>query len=112
MAAVKKQQVKQKHLLNAVARKLGRAAGTVTKVTHELAESLSALPESVATKVRGAANIGTPAKHLRVGTQRPRKRLRGSAQAQTTKGTATVEKRRSPKKKTLQSKRGNVHIKG
>ena len=39
-------------LLNKVARKLGYAAGTLTKVTQELTENLSALPENVTTKVR------------------------------------------------------------
>ena len=45
-------------LLNAVARKLGHAAGTFTKATQEFAESFSAMPGAVTAKVRDAALFG------------------------------------------------------
>ncbi len=53
--AAKKRTVTHELLLNTVARKLGHAAGTLTKVTQELADNISAVPESVAAKVRQAA---------------------------------------------------------
>jgi hypothetical protein len=61
----KKRSRKQELLLNAVARKLGRAAGTIAKVTQELTANLSALPDAVTTKMREAANIGTSAEPSR-----------------------------------------------
>jgi hypothetical protein len=57
--AAKKRFVKQEPLLNTVARKLGHAAGRLTKVTQRLSENLSALPETVTTQVWEAAHIGT-----------------------------------------------------
>ena len=92
--AAKKQPVKQEPLLSTVARKLGQAASTLTKVTQELTENLSTLPGSVATKVRTADNINTPGKRSRVRTQHPRKRVRRAAQGQTTNGTEKRDKGR------------------
>ena len=104
--AAKKQPVKQEEpFLNAVARKLGQAAGTLSKVTQEWTENLSTLPESVASKMQTAANSGTPGKRSRVRTQPPRKRIRRVAPTQKTKATATVEKRRLQKEKSPRSKR-------
>jgi hypothetical protein len=42
-------------LLNVVARKLGRAAGAVAKVTHEVTGSLSSVTDAVATRVSKSA---------------------------------------------------------
>jgi hypothetical protein len=109
--AAKKQLVKQEPLLNTVARKLGQAAGTLTKVTQELTENLSTLPESVATKVRKAANRGAPGKSSRLRTRHPRKRIRRAARRQKTKGTANVEKRRLPRDKSPRSKRKPTNMK-
>jgi hypothetical protein len=109
--AAKKQHVKQEPLLNTVARKLGQAAGTLTKVTQELTENLSTLPESVATKIRKAANSGTPGKRSRVHPRRPRKRIRGAARRQKTKDTATVEERRLKRNKSPRSKRKPIKMK-
>ena len=50
--APKKKPVKQEPFLNSVARKLGHAAGTLTKVTHDLTDNVTTLTESVATKVQ------------------------------------------------------------
>ena len=83
--AAKKKPVKHEPLLTTVARKLGRAAGTLTKVTQEVSENLSTLPESVATKMRKAARINTSKKRSRVRTRRPKKGLRRVAQGQRTK---------------------------
>ena len=110
MTATKKQSAKQKRL-NEVARKLGHAAGTLTKATREFAESFSSLPESVATKVREAANIDTTAERSRARAQNPRKKIRRTARPLTTRGRATAEKRTSLKNKTLPSKRKQVHAK-
>jgi hypothetical protein len=107
--AAKKRPVRHEPLLNTVARKLGRAAGTVTKVTQELTENLSTLPVNVATKVRNATNIGTIGKRSRVRIRRPTKSVRRAVQR--TKGSAAVEKRRSAKNKS-RSKRKPVNIRG
>jgi hypothetical protein len=110
--AAKKQPVKQEPFLNTVARKLGQAAGTLTKVTQELTENLSTFPESVATKMRkAAANSGTPGKRSRVRTRHPRKRIHRLTRRPKTKGTATVEKRRLPKDKSPRSKRKPINMK-
>ena len=109
--AAKKQPVKQEPFLNTVARKLGQAAGTLTKVTQELTENLSTFPESVATKMRKAANSGTPGERSQVRTRHPRKRIRRVTRRPKTKGTATVEKGRSPKKKSPRSKRKPINVK-
>jgi len=71
----KKRAVSQEPLLNTVARKLGRAAGTLTKVTQELTENLSTFPDSVAMKVREAAHVTTPARRSRVRARHSKKRL-------------------------------------
>ena len=105
--AAKKQPVKQEPFLNTVARKLGQAAGTLTKVTQELTENLSTIPESVETKMRKAANRGAPGKRSRVRTRHPKKKARRPK----AKGTATVEKRRLPKKKSPRSKRKPINMK-
>ena len=109
--AAKKRPVRHEPLLNTVARKLGRAAGTVTKVTQELTENLSTLPVNVATKVRNATNIGTIGKRSRVRIRRPTKSVRRAVQRQRTNGSAPVEKRRSAKNKS-RSKRKPINIKG
>jgi hypothetical protein len=108
--AGKKQPVRHEPLLNTVARKLGQAAGTLTKVTHELTENLSMLPESVATKARKAANTGTFRKHSRVRTRHPRKRVQ-RARARL-KPKVNVEKRRVSRNKSSRSKRKPIHPKG
>jgi hypothetical protein len=109
--ATKKRPVRHEPLLNTVARKLGRAAGTVTKVTQELTENLSALPVNVATKVRNATDIGTLGKRSRVRIRRPRKSVRRAAQRQRTKSSATVEKQTSAKNRS-RSNRKPINIKG
>jgi hypothetical protein len=48
----------QEPLLNTVARKLGHAAGTLTRTTHELTDTLT-------TKMHQAATVGTPKKRSR-----------------------------------------------
>jgi Sec-independent protein translocase protein TatA len=98
--AAKKQLVKHEPLLTTVARKLGRAAGTFKKVTQEVTENLSTLPESVATKVREAARVNTSKKRSRVRTRHPRKEIRRAAQGQRTKRRAIAEKRRFPADKS------------
>ena len=45
----------QEPLLSAVARKLGRAAGTLAKVTHEVTGSLSSVTDAVAARAGKAA---------------------------------------------------------
>jgi hypothetical protein len=74
--AAKKRAVKQQPLLNTVARKLGHAAGQLTKVTQELAESLSLLPESVSTKARKAPNVGASQARSRKNKKKVRQAVR------------------------------------
>jgi len=108
----KKRPVKQEPLLNTVARKLGRAAGAFTKVTQELRENLSSLPESVAKKVRNASNIGSHGKPSRVRTRHrtrhPRETSHRAARGQSTKRTATG-KRKLPKDESMRSKRKSIN---
>jgi hypothetical protein len=71
-------------LLNTVARKLGRAAGTLTKATQELTESLAAFPETATAKVRDAAGISAPPERSRTRAARTHRMKSG----------ATVNKKR------------------
>jgi hypothetical protein len=109
--AAKKRPVRHEPLLNTVARKLGHAAGTVTKVTQELTENLSTLPANVAAKVSNATNTGTRGKRSRIRTGRPGKSVRRAVRRQRTKVSATVEKRRSSKNKSPRSRKP-IKIKG
>lgn len=111
--AIKKRPVRVRHepLLSTVARKLGHAAGTVTKVTQELTENLATLPVSVATKMRNATNIGTYNKRSRVRTRRPRKSVRQATLRRKTKRSGAVGKRRSGKDKLPRSRKA-ISIKG
>jgi hypothetical protein len=96
---------KQEPLLNTVARKLGHAAGTLTKVTQELTENLSALPENVATKVREATDIGAPADRSRIRTRHPKKRIRRATRSLIATRTARVKMRKSPSDKSARKSR-------
>jgi hypothetical protein len=84
----RKRKATREPLLNTVARKLGHAAGTLTKATQDLTESLGALPETVSTRVREAATAATPPKPSRGRAARTR-RMKG--------GTAVSKKRKSSK---------------
>ncbi len=55
----KKERRESEPLLNAVARKLGHAAGTFSKATQEFAEAISGMPVAVTAKVRDAALFAT-----------------------------------------------------
>lgn len=65
----KKQRHDREPLLNAVARKLGHAAGTFSKVTQQFTEALSTTPDAVTAKIRDtalfAARAGAPARRPR-----------------------------------------------
>jgi hypothetical protein len=97
----KKRPVKPEPLLNTVARKLGRVAGTLTKATHELAENLSALPESVMAKARKSGKHSTKARSPQARTRHPKnkKKIR-SAGKQRTKPPAGATQGKSPRSKT------------
>jgi hypothetical protein len=79
----KKRPVKQNLLLTAVARKLGHAAGKLTKATHELTENISALPGAVTEKLRGTANAGTAKKKARTSGSHPKKKAGSASQLRT-----------------------------
>jgi hypothetical protein len=61
--ATKKAPAKQEPLLNAVARTLGHAAGTLSKATQDFAENLSTLPATVTTRVQQMSNKDTKRSH-------------------------------------------------
>jgi hypothetical protein len=96
--AVKKRNVTQEPLLNTVARKLGHAAGTLSKVTHELTENLSGLPENLATKVRDAGHISAPQERSRIPAQHPKRTIRRASQEPGTKRKVGVARRKSRSK--------------
>jgi hypothetical protein len=56
----KKQRRDREPLLNAVARKLGHAAGSLSKVTQQFTEALSTTPDAVIAKMRETALFGAP----------------------------------------------------
>jgi hypothetical protein len=109
--AAKKRSVKQEPLLNTVARKLGHAAGRLTKVTQRLTENLSALPETVTTQVREAAHIGTQpgrSSHSRRAKKKHRTAVRGKrAKAKRTgaEGQGSIGKTRRSNPKTANRKK-------
>jgi hypothetical protein len=100
--AAKKNTVRQESLLNTVARKLGHAAGTLTKTTQELTEALSALPEKVSAKVREGDDIGEPASRSRTPI-RPRKKVSHAAGKH--KSAAVAGKKRKPSKSKSRRRR-------
>lgn len=83
-------------LLSTVARKLGYAAGTLTKATHEITENLAALPETVSTRVREAATSAAPSGRLRTRATRPSRKSRA----------AVNRNRKSPKRKSTRRRPG------
>ncbi len=72
--AAKKRLGTQEPLLNTAARKLGHAAGSLTKATHQFTENLSGLVETVESKVRDAANMGSPRERSKSHARSPKKR--------------------------------------
>jgi ABC-type transporter Mla subunit MlaD len=99
----KKRSLKHEPLLNNVARTLGHAAGTLTKVTQELTENLSALPETVSQKVREAATLAKDAERTHVRTRRSgKKKASYAARVKKARLAASAKKRnrRSPKRDT------------
>lgn len=86
----RKRKATREPLLNTVARKLGYAAGTLTRATHEITENLAALPETVSTRVRGAAAVAAPSERSRTGAARPSRKTRA----------AVNKNRKSPNRKS------------
>ncbi len=86
-----KRKVTREPLLNTVARKLGHAAGTLTKATHEITEKVAALPETVSTRVRGVATTAAPSERSRTRAARPSRKS----------GVAVNKNRKSPKGKSF-----------
>jgi hypothetical protein len=97
MAARKKSR-EQGNLLKAVARKLGHAAGALTKMTQGLKGSLTALPQKAKTKGDKATRIEVPASASK--TRAPSgKTIRKSVRKRTAPAT-TKRKARSKAKRT------------
>lgn len=103
----KKGPAQQEPLLNTVARKLGHAAGTLTNVAQGLTGNLSALPEAVSTKIRGAATAGAPSpenrsarKKTRPAASRKRKSAAGGEKRNSAAGKSSGSRRKSTTSKT------------
>lgn len=89
-----KRSASQEPLMNAIARKLGGAAGTITKATKELAENLSAIPENVLQKSK---TVGKEAGSKRTARGRhATKKTRSTARALTAKRVSTASRKASP----------------
>jgi len=97
--AAKKRPGTQEPLLNTAARKLGHAAGTLTKATHQFTENLSGLVETVESKVRNAANMGSPRERSKSHVRSPKKKTRKSVRTKKAKKAGRV-KRQGPGGKT------------
>ncbi len=114
--APKKHTVMQEPLLSAVARKLGHAAGTLTKVTQDFADQVSAVPETVAARVREAAQataIGKSSASARGRIRHARKKLSRVVRPRRT-GTGAGSagtKKRSSRRKPLPRKAGASKLK-
>jgi hypothetical protein len=78
MKTKKSESRSQEPLLSTFARKIGHAAGAVSKMTQELTETLSAAPKAVTAKRRDAAKVDSS-------TERPRSRRRAMKGASTTR---------------------------
>jgi len=103
--APKKKSVKQEPFLDSMARKLGHAAGTLTKVTHDLTDNVTTLTESVATKVQEVTGTSTAdqTKTRRKPAKKTRKRSGGVVRARSTSRSSGI--RRGPKTKARRSSR-------
>jgi hypothetical protein len=81
----KKQPVKKEPFLNAVARKLGHAAGTLTHVAQGLTETRSALPNDASTTKPAktapdtAAHLESKKRSRQASAKRGKKRVAGAA---------------------------------
>jgi hypothetical protein len=94
----RKRKATQEPLLSTVARKLGRAAGTLTKATQELSENLAALPGTVSARVREAASAAPPAARPRVRAARTHRMKRRNAVSKKRKspGDKSPRRRQAP----------------
>jgi len=103
--APKKKSVKQEPFLNSMARKLGHAAGTLTKVTHDLTDNVTTLTESVATKVQEVTGTSTAdrTKTRRKPAKKTGKRTRSVVRVRSTKSRSSGIKR--PKTKARRNSR-------
>jgi hypothetical protein len=103
----RKRMPKQEPLLNAVARKLGHAAGTFTRVTQDLRDDLTPLAENVTAKVREAANIAMPAKPPRARNRSTRKKISRISRTHRMKPATGANKKRKPLKKSSRRQPGD-----
>jgi hypothetical protein len=98
--ATRKRTPNQEPLLNTVARKLGHAAGTFTRVTQDLRDDLTPLAENVTAKVREAANVAMPAKSPRARNRSTSKKTSGVSRTHRMKPAARTGKKQKPTKKS------------
>jgi hypothetical protein len=104
--ATKKASAKQEPLLNAVARTLGHAAGTLTKVAQDFTENLSELPDAVTAKMQQVANTATLTKASQTRSRRVKKRTpRAASQMAVKKNLAKGGKGKLRRSKSSQSRK-------
>jgi len=89
----KKKLAGQEPFLSAVARKLGRAAGTLAKVTHEVTGSLSSATDAVAARVSEA-----------VPKQKSKSQTRGRSQTHRATSASGARKRKPASRRTSGTK--------
>jgi hypothetical protein len=92
----RKRKATREPLLNTVARKLGHAAGTLTRATHELTENLAALPGTASARVHKAASAAAPAERSRTRAARTHRMKGRVAGAKKRKSLRDVSSRRRP----------------
>jgi hypothetical protein len=100
----KRRSPEQEPILNTLARKLGHAAGTLTKAAQDLTETLPALAGS-ATRVRPGAGAS---KSTAGSTRRPKKGARRAVRPRQVKDAAGSGKAKQPKVKSRQSKKSAI----
>jgi hypothetical protein len=98
--------VRKEPFLNAVARKLGHAAGTLTNVAQGLSENLSVLPKA------GSKMVSTnPTTEPAGGRKSSRESKRTARQAAGTRGTSRIAGTRKPKPGASKTRRPAASLK-
>jgi hypothetical protein len=99
--APKKPPVAQDSFLNTVARTLGHAAGTLTKITQGVTDNVSTLPQNIVTRVNKVVNTNEVPEIKRARRKTASQRIRGRAQARSTKRKVNTSKRAAHTRKRV-----------
>lgn len=87
--------------LSVVARKIGRAAGTITNVAQGFTENLTALPKAVSVKIEPAQRASSDRR--RSNDTKNKTQSKPKARATATRTTKTARKRRPTTKKSVRA---------